>query len=53
MCIRDSAQRVKKELFESEGDYKDALVAHHVLMQAAGARSGGRERAPEVDRDRG
>ena len=29
------AQRVKKELFESEGDYKDALVAHHVLMQAA------------------
>jgi len=29
------AQRVKKELFESEGEYKEALVAHHTLMQAA------------------
>ena len=29
------AQRVKKELFDSETDYKEALVAHHVLMQAA------------------
>ena len=29
------AQRVKKELFESDADYREALVAHHVLMQAA------------------
>ena len=29
------AQRVKKELFESEAEYKEALVAHHALMQAA------------------
>ena len=29
------AQRVKKELFESEADYLQALAAHHVLMQAA------------------
>ena len=29
------AQRVKKELFESDTDYQQALVAHHVLMQAA------------------
>ena len=29
------AQRVKKELFESEADYLQALAAHHALMQAA------------------
>jgi hypothetical protein len=29
------AQRVKKELFESETDYMQALVAHHTLIQAA------------------
>ena len=29
------AQRVKKELFESETDYFQALAAHHALMQAA------------------
>ena len=29
------AQRVKKELFEDEAAYKEALMAHHVLMQAA------------------
>ena len=29
------AQRVKPELFEDEAAYKDALVAHHKLMQAA------------------
>jgi hypothetical protein len=29
------AQRVKKELFESEADYLQALAAHHSLMQAA------------------
>ena len=29
------AQRVKKELFESDGDYRDALVEHHTLIQAA------------------
>ena len=29
------AQRVKKELFENEADYLQALAAHHALMQAA------------------
>lgn len=29
------AQRVKKELFADEAEYKEALMAHHVLMQAA------------------
>ena len=29
------AQRVKKELFDSEADYLQALAAHHSLMQAA------------------
>jgi len=29
------AQRVKKELFETEADYLGALAAHHSLMQAA------------------
>lgn len=29
------AQRVKKELFDSEGEYKESLVAHHTVMQAA------------------
>ena len=29
------AQRVKKELFETEADYLQALAAHHALMQAA------------------
>ena len=29
------AQRVKPELFEDEAAYKDALVAHHQLIQAA------------------
>ena len=29
------AQRVKKELFENEAENKEALMAHHVLMQAA------------------
>jgi len=29
------AQRVKKELFADEAEYMQALVAHHVLMQAA------------------
>ena len=28
-------QRVKKEIFESEKDYMDALKAHHSVMQAA------------------
>ena len=28
------AQRVKPELFEKEGEYKEALVAHHKVMQA-------------------
>jgi len=28
-------QRVKKEVFESEKDYVDALKAHHAVMQAA------------------
>ena len=29
------AQRVKPELFEEAGEYKEALVAHHAVMQAA------------------
>ena len=29
------AQRVKKELFENNADYLQALAAHHALMQAA------------------
>ena len=29
------AQRVKKELFADDAEYQQALVAHHVLMQAA------------------
>ena len=29
------AQRVKKELFDNEADYLQALAAHHALMQAA------------------
>ena len=29
------AQRVKPELFEDAGEYKEALVAHHAVMQAA------------------
>jgi|EP01047_Picozoa_sp_COSAG01_P110586 hypothetical protein len=29
------AQRVKPELFDDEAAYKDALVAHHALIQAA------------------
>ncbi len=29
------AQRVKKELFADEAEYKEALMAHHILMQAA------------------
>jgi len=29
------AQRVKKELFTDDAEYQQALVAHHVLMQAA------------------
>ena len=29
------AQRVKEELFEDEAAYKNALVAHHKLIQAA------------------
>ena len=29
------AQRVKRELFETEAEYAQALVAHHALMQAA------------------
>jgi hypothetical protein len=29
------AQRVKPELFEETGEYKEALVAHHAVMQAA------------------
>lgn len=28
-------QRVKKEVFSSDGDYVDALKAHHAVMQAA------------------
>ena len=28
-------QRVKKEIFSSDGDYADALKAHHAVMQAA------------------
>lgn len=28
-------QRVKKEIFASDGDYVDALKAHHAVMQAA------------------
>jgi large subunit ribosomal protein L40e/small subunit ribosomal protein S27Ae/ubiquitin C len=28
-------QRVKKEIFASEKDYSDALLAHHAVMQAA------------------
>jgi len=28
-------QRVKKDVFESESDYTDALKAHHAVMQAA------------------
>mmetsp|Transcript_122522 Transcript_122522/g.354123 ORF Transcript_122522/g.354123 Transcript_122522/m.354123 type:complete len:205 (+) Transcript_122522:108-722(+) len=28
-------QRVKKDVFASEGDYVDALKAHHAVMQAA------------------
>jgi|Transcript_71643 ubiquitin len=28
-------QRVKKEVFKSDGDYVDALKAHHAVMQAA------------------
>ena len=29
------AQRVKKELFKDDAEYREALVAHHLLMQAA------------------
>ena len=29
------AQRVKPELFKEAGEYKEALVAHHAVMQAA------------------
>jgi len=29
------AQRVKPELFDSDGDYADALKAHHAVMTAA------------------
>lgn len=28
-------QRVKKEVFSSEKDYVDAVLAHHAVMQAA------------------
>jgi ubiquitin len=28
-------QRVKKDVFQSDGDYTDALKAHHAVMQAA------------------
>ena len=28
-------QRVKKELFETDAEYQQALVSHHALMQAA------------------
>jgi thioredoxin-related protein len=28
-------QRVKKDIFDSEKDYVDALKAHHAVMQAA------------------
>jgi thioredoxin-related protein len=28
-------QRVKKDVFASDGDYVDALKAHHAVMQAA------------------
>jgi thioredoxin-related protein len=28
-------QRVKKDVFESDKDYVDALKAHHTVMQAA------------------
>jgi hypothetical protein len=28
-------QRVKKDVFSSDGDYVDALKAHHAVMQAA------------------
>mmetsp|Transcript_2352 Transcript_2352/g.6213 ORF Transcript_2352/g.6213 Transcript_2352/m.6213 type:complete len:105 (-) Transcript_2352:179-493(-) len=28
-------QRVKKEVFASDKDYADALMAHHAVMQAA------------------
>ena len=28
-------QRVKKDVFSSDGDYVDALKAHHALLQAA------------------
>merc|ERR1712062_338160 len=28
-------QRVKRDVFESDSDYTDALIAHHVVMQSA------------------